>query len=153
MKRLLRSLPALALALPACGESFSYDANSFFPEDWQDSYVKKFDCKESVTHGNDHVIVYVSPDAEAAYADRTTEMPTGSVILKEQYSDSSCSDLTAYTVMRKLEAGANTEQGDYEWQRVESSGEISVSGDATISNCTSCHTNCEGGDFLCEPAP
>jgi hypothetical protein len=153
MRTLLPILVALPLlALSACGDSFSYDAASYFPEDWQDTYTEQVGCKQSSTHGDDYVIVYTSPEATAAYTDRAQAMPEGAVILKEQFSDSSCSTLSAITSMRKLADGEDTANGDYGWQRVESDGTVAFSG-AQPGNCSTCHSACPDGDFLCEPQP
>ncbi len=142
---------AALICLSACGDSFSYDGNSYFPEDWASTYVKKTDCKESATHSGDYVIVHTSPDASDAYSDRAGAMPVGAVILKEQFADSGCSDFTAITAMKKLEDGASATHGDYDWQRVEADGSIALEG--AQSTCSGCHSSSPCSDFLCEPQP
>lgn len=129
------ALLTTSVTLGACGTEFTYDTNSLFPEDYQSSYSKqaKFDCTESATHGGDYVRVWLSPEIKPAY-ESDAEAPEGAVALKEQFSDSSCEELTSITAFKKDASSSN----GWKWQNVQSDGSVEFTVDENY--CSSCHT-------------
>lgn len=133
-------LIATALTAAACGgggDEFAYDSSSYFPENYQSAYsaLPAFDCTPSPTHGGDHVRIWVSPELKAFYEGAEEAAANGGVVVKSQYSDSSCSTLSALTVMRR----DSEKPTGWEWQRVEADGSIALSG--APDACTSCHSS------------
>ncbi len=133
-------LVGASATLGACGTEFTYDSNSFFPEDYRSSYTKhtKHDCTASPTHGGDHVRIWLSDEIKPAY-EGDAEAPEGAVALKEQFSDEDCEDLTSITVFKKKSA---SETG-WEWQRIQEDGSVEFTVDKNF--CSDCHTSCAGG--------
>lgn len=142
MKRWMSgALLTLVTGLTACGgEAFEYDSASYFPEDWETSYTKleTLDCEQSSTHGGEYVQVWVNDTAAPSYDAAGATAEEGAVIIKPQYTDDACSELSAITVMRKAASG-------WEWQRVEADGAVAFSGEN--STCSDCHSACN--DFRC----
>ena len=148
---LTRTLPlglvaALALGAVACGEEYTYSADSFFLENWESDYTKISDCAQSPTHSGDYVRVFADAASAPAYAG-DAEVPEGGVIMKAQYSDDECSDLGSITAMRKGPEGTS-ETGNWEWQRI--SGDGSVDQEGQLSACVDCHAGCELNDYRCQ---
>jgi hypothetical protein len=105
-------------------------------------------CRFSIEHDGVQMAVYASPGAETAYTEGTYPFAEGTVIVKAEHDDPDCAEPLGYTAMRKLAAGAAPMNGDWEWQRVDASGEVVES--ALIPVCVSCHLDCtEGRDYTC----
>lgn len=137
----------LVLALAACDDSFEYDPNSYFAQDWEATYTKVSECSKTATHSGPYVEVWVSPDGLTAFNDGET-LPEGAVVLKTQWANASCSEFDLWTVMRKGAAGTAPESGDWEWQTVFGDGEIQEQGQ--VAFCINCHkATCEANDLLC----
>ena len=134
-------------ALAACGSGdaeYSYDSASLFPEDYQAQYtaLTGFDCTKSPTHGGDYVRIYASSDALPIYDGM--EVADGAVLVKPQYSDASCEELSAITSMKR----DSTTPSEWVWQRVGADGSVESSGQ--VENCVSCHTATCGGNQCAE---
>ena len=146
MKLLTRSVAlCLGLTVVGCGgeeDSFAYNQNSLYPENWEETYSLKKDCAQSPTHGSDYVKVWASPEASAAFDDRTVEMPASAVLLKSQYKDSSCTELAGFTAARADEVGTDGAVTWY-WQRTEVDGTIGAEGASNF--CNDCHVACANG--------
>jgi len=152
-QRLAPLLTVMSLVgLSGCG---GWDDEASFPENYSASYVKLHECKESAHPAANYVITWLSPEGEQAWQQMMEGMmggaepgplPTGTVLVKAQYNDSSCSDLSGYTAMEQLEPGAKPELGDFKWQFLDSDG--SCNNCDAGSSCSGCHTtpNC-GGAF------
>ena len=82
-------------------------------------------------------------DAGSEAADDPADFPVGTVLVKVQYTDAACSNLSGYTVMEKLSPSAAPELGDWKWQFVNDDGSCSNC-DAGIS-CAGCHSGCTSG--------
>lgn len=150
MKRpLLLILAIFAMSLSACGETeFVYNSASFFKEDYQTSYTKISDCTKSSTHGGDYVKVFADDNAAQAYSTGGAAVKEGGVIVKPQYADDGCTELTSIKVMRKGAAGTAADKGDWQWQDVSNDGSITSEGQ--IGFCISCHTGCAMDDYRCQ---
>ena len=139
----------LALLTSACGsDEFSYEAGSYFAEDWAKSYTKVVSCKKSPTHGGDFVEIWADSQGAPLYGDLAAMTPQGTVVIKPQYSDDKCSQLSAITVMRKGAPGTAADKGDWEYQRVNGTGSIEAEGQ--VGACVSCHAGCSDKDYLCD---
>ncbi len=136
------------LFVSACGVEYSHSADAYFVEDWTSAYTKVSNCKQSATHGNNYVEVWVDDNAAEGYTDRSKVIPKDAIVLKAQYSDAGCSTASAWTVIRKNTEEAATEAANWDWQRVEADGSVTFSGQQP-GNCSNCHTNC-GGNLLCD---
>lgn len=124
----------------ACGTSYSEPPD--FPESYAVTYTEVRNCRFSIEHNQLHVRVLVSPEALAPYRDRVGAFPSGSVVLKEEYSasDKTCSGgVVDYTVMSRLPSGMDPGTLDWAWQRVSPKREVAPD---DISSCVQCHANC-----------
>src|SRR4051794_38688905 len=116
----MRALGVLAL-LAACGS----DGNSeqvLFPADYATTYQQVRNCRHSIDHDLQTIRVLASPDAVTPYMGRAAPFPVGSIVIKEQYDadDTTCAGpILQWTVMQKLPAGTDTDNLDWEWQRVD----------------------------------
>ena len=133
--------------MSGCGGGSGVDATPptppVFPEDYSTTYQEVRDCRFSLDHDLQYIRVLASPDALEAYTGRTLPFPIGSILLKEQYSDSdtTCSgEILDFTVMQKLAVGAAPADLDWTWQKVKQS-DFTVE-DEDIKRCTSCHKDC-----------
>ena len=89
--------------------------------------------------------------AREAYLNDENPLPLGSVLLKEEYEGVDCADdasLVQWRVMRKESAGFDSDDGDWQWQRVLAGREV-VEG--TKASCIGCHrvTECLQRDYQC----
>jgi sugar lactone lactonase YvrE len=123
---------------------------SLLPADYLASYVEVRDCRFSLEHGGITIRVLASPGAAEAYQDEAETLPVGSIIVKEEYSDSDCSpsSLLRWRVMRKEAPGFDPEHGDWHWQFVTPRREVVYDDKAT---CISCHLapDCTRRDYMC----
>ena len=87
------------------------------------------------THG-DYVQVWYDTSAEAAFL-AGTEIPDGSILVKQGYSDAEGSELLNLTVMWKID-GYDPDNADWFWARyVPDTGEVTLAGAETA--CSGCH--------------
>lgn len=134
-----------AISMIGCGdEEVVYNPDSLYPENWQSTYVKKKACAKSPTHGSNYVEVWVSPDAEAAFDDRSLTMPMAGVLLKPQFADDGCTEPAAFTAMRPDSIAADGKITWF-WQRAEINGDLSSNGANADNFCVKCHNGCAGG--------
>lgn len=123
--------PALALLSVGCPTP---DVEPAFPEDYAATYAEVRDCRRSPEHELAFIRVLASPDAAGVYTTRTGDFPEGSVVLKEEYADPDCVDLSGFTVMQR-------EGDDWRWQDV--AVDRTVMEDGAIARCAGCHARCE----------
>jgi len=136
-----------ALLLAGCGAS-----DAFFPEDYATTFTPVASCVYSLDHDLGYVTIYVSPEAEADYCmmavpgappagcgDGSCTVPEGTLIVKEEYSDSACTDLTGYAAMRKEAPGEGSEGMDWTFQHL---NKHFRSKGLEIASCVSCHSTC-----------
>lgn len=138
---------AASLALGACDKA----PEPLFPADFQSTYQQVRDCRRSGDHDLNYIRVLTAPEATAAYQYREVPFPVGAVVLKAEYADPGCTDLTGYTVMRKEPAGTAPTAGDWSWQRVSAKREVRE--EENLTRCVSCHRPCQssggGYDWTC----
>jgi hypothetical protein len=121
------------------------------PESYASTYVEVRDCRRSADHDLEYIRVLVDPAAVDTYQLREAPFAEGAVVVKEQYRNEDCTDLTRITAMRKEAAGFDPEAGDWAWQEL--TPDLGVNEDADPQRCISCHTLCgaapAGHDFTC----
>jgi hypothetical protein len=137
------SAQRLAVVVVACLALASCDhGKPFFPVEYRDTYTEVRNCRQSADHDLDMVRVLASPEALAAYRDRTGTFPEGAVLVKEEYEfgDLGCTGpIKQWTAVRRLPDGTAPEMLGWEWQKVDSGRGVSSSND---SRCFNCHTMC-----------
>lgn len=146
-------MAAAALALAGCAEVDSFQPQQVIPPDYRTTFVQVRGCRSSVEHDLVNILVRTSPAVAAIYDTGPLPFPQGTVIVKEEYSDSRCTSLTAYTVMKKDKPGTDTAGGDWRWYKVDHLDRIIQQGAGT-KRCSGCHANNCGGshaarDFTC----
>lgn len=121
-----------------------------FPENYASEWTMVRDCRRSIEHDLSFVQVWADPVAAAAYTSREGTFPNGSLIVKEEFDDPGCTDLSGWTVMRR-EADFAPAAGDWRWQEV--AADRTVVDDGSIFRCFSCHEDCgeppDGFDWTC----
>lgn len=135
--------PPTATAPPA--------ATPIFPASYRNSYIEVRSCRFSVEHGGGSVRVLASPRSADAYLGEENPLPVGSIIVKEEYTSSDCSNdanLVRWSAMRKEAPGFDAEHGDWRWQEVNRNRTVAVDGKAT---CVGCHLApaCVARDYMC----
>lgn len=86
---------------------------------------------------------YVSADALRAIEARAGGLPSGALVVKENYTAEK--QLEAISVMYK-QAGFNPEEGDWFWLKFTPAGIVQKSG--KVSGCIVCHAVAEENDWL-----
>ncbi|HVJ18533.1 MAG TPA: cytochrome P460 family protein [Polyangiaceae bacterium] len=140
--------------LAACSASDppAQEDSPLFPADYADSYVEVRGCRRSADHELEFIRVLADPDALGPYTERTSAVPDGAVVLKEQYdpSDDTCSGpVTQWTVMLKNQSAS--ERLGWDWQRVSANREVV---EVNTPRCIGCHQGCTGApgvgyDYTC----
>lgn len=122
-----------------------------FPADYAASYREVRGCRRSGDHDLNYVRILADPAAHAPYAERAVPFPERSVVLKVEYSDPACTDVTGFTAMRKESAGYAPSGGDWFWQKVGADRRVLESGQ--LVRCSGCHQACgqppDGYDWTC----
>ena len=146
----MRSIFAAICILASCGTDDNEPA--LFAANYAATYTQVRNCRRSLDHDLTFIRVLASADAFDAYSTRMSEFPPGSVVLKEQYSNSdmACAgEIETFTVMKKLPPGSSPATLDWEWQ--ETDGDRKVV-ETNGTNCIRCHTPCvapDGYDRTC----
>jgi hypothetical protein len=91
---------------------------------------------------------YVNPPAEEGIRQGAKEMPYGSIIVKENYTQEK--NLETVTVMYKKE-GFTPHHGDWFWLKYGPQREIQEEG--LVSGCMSCHAKATDSDWLFTRGP
>ncbi|MGD2218361.1 MAG: cytochrome P460 family protein [Gemmatimonadales bacterium] len=86
---------------------------------------------------------YLNPAAHEALTDMAGAMPTGAIIVKENYMPDST--LAATTVMYKVD-GFDPEHGNWYWLKVLADGTIEVQGRG--AGCIACHSGQADNDYI-----
>ena len=150
---LARSLPLLALVLATMSGCSTWDTETPFPEDYQQTYTKIHNCKQSSHPTGDHVVVWINDIGRDAFMAGQTPLPEGTVLVKSQYSDTACSILARYTAMEKGAVGSDPAAADWRWFLIDNSGGVRdccEGGDpASKSSCVGCHAPCKSNDHVC----
>jgi hypothetical protein len=146
-------LGALTLCALGCPSVPPPDDGSslLIPENYRSTFVEVRGCRSSSAHPA-MVRVWVNSIGAAAYMADDNPMPVGSIVIKEEFAGTDCSndaDLTLWSIMGKEPAGFDTTGRDWHFQQV-------TAPDRTIfregnSTCIACHTapECTARDLMC----
>jgi hypothetical protein len=91
---------------------------------------------------------YINPIAEGELERDVDSLPTGSTIVKENYSPDK--KLMAVTVMYKAQDGYNPEHNNWFWLKRLADGTVEASG--KVDSCQACHQS-SSSDYLLSPLP
>ena len=96
-------------------------------------------------HGS-YVQVWINEIAESFLSDSTSsgQLPNGSLIVKEGYSDSNGSDISKITIMKKIE-GYDTSNNNWYWANYNPGGDLGGK-NGKEAFCYNCHAS--GQDYL-----
>jgi hypothetical protein len=134
-----------------------FQAESVFPENFEDSYLRIDDCKTS-SHGGMSVITWLNEIGQPTWEsyrtalaggdvlpddERITFAP-GTVIVKAQYSDANCLELGLFTAMKKLESGSAPDQHDWTWQKMTPT----TFETGSPAGCVGCHEPWQQTDYV-----
>ena len=147
MKNSLRALTLTLLAatlLPGCASEL--DDAAFFPKTYASDYALITNCEKSSSHGGKYAKTFVTKDAEAPWKAKTYPFAESVVFVKVLHSDSKCSDVSGYSAMKKLAAGAGGAAGDWSWQSLDADGQ--VTGEGQLGGCTGCHKAYKDNDYV-----
>ena len=77
------------------------------------------DCRFTHEHELRYIRVVADPGAREPYRalDPSTPYPVGATLVKLEYDDENCTQLTGYTAMQKQEPGFSATGNDWRWQR------------------------------------
>src|SRR5207249_297665 len=87
-----------------------------------------------------NVVVRVRPELVSIYDNGPYPFPEGALVVKEQYRDQQCQDLTGYTAVHKEKAGYFAAGGDWQWFTLDSYGAVVQKG--PVARCAACHSMC-----------
>jgi hypothetical protein len=127
------AIAAILIGLVVVGCPSPPRTEPVFPADYASSYVLVRDCRRSPDHDLAFIRVLASPDAARVYNTRTGAFPEGAVIVKEEFADRACTNLSQWSAMRR-------ERGAWRWQEVAADRTVMEDGD--IPRCASCHAAC-----------
>lgn len=155
----MRFVTALTLLAVACGPepTPTPTPTSLVPTDYDGRFTEVRNCRNTIEHtmtvGNasvSNIRVVTNPEAASAYRMNAATLPVGTLVIKEEFSDASCSRLISWTVMRKEPTGYDPTHGDWRWQRVRAS-DRAVLEDGRVTRCINCHNRpaCTQRDWQC----
>lgn len=146
---------ATALSGGSCGPSAPA---SLVPANYRATFTRVRNCRATIEHlvpdgrptRTSAIVVYVNPEAAAAYNANASPLPANTLVIKEEHDDPGCTHVIAYSVSHK-EAGFDPMHGDWHWQHVLANG--TIEGDGHDANCMSaaCHSApaCLARDWMC----
>lgn len=136
------------LPQPNAEAVWNYIEQESYQENWPYWPGKNAFYEGSGPHGA-LLTTYVNPIAyNALLEDGVDEMPTGSMIIKENYSPDE--KLKSLTIMYKASDAYNPEHGNWFWIKRTAAGKIAASG--KVASCQACHQNSDS-DYLLTPLP
>jgi hypothetical protein len=126
---------------------------SLMPADYRQRFVEVRDCRNSIDHDLNHILIRTDRDTAPLYRTGPFPLPVGTLVVKEEYGDAICAELTGYTLMRKEAPGYDPRFGDWHWQRLDARGRVLADGkgEGATLRCASCHASaaCRTRDFTC----
>lgn len=127
-----------------CGGSAQQAADF---SDWQ-SFTKMSNARSfSKSHSKAWVEVYADSSAESAFRARQGPYPVGARIVKAQYAAESGGAIKALTVMQKMEAGYDPDNGDWYYGVYDPSGAKAMK-HGKIGMCINCHNQASEQDHV-----
>lgn len=127
-----------------------------FPADYRNTYTLVRDCRLGIEHGGTQIRVWVNDIGAAAYQAEEDPLPVGTVVVKEEYEGTDCSnddDLHVWAVMRKESPGFDPDNNDWDWIEYAAPGRTRTSFVKQL--CIDCHRDpdCVARDYMCTEAP
>jgi hypothetical protein len=143
----MRPLCLAALATLACAEVDSPNPVEVLPDDYRTTFVEALGCRSSSSHMN-NILVRVHQDLQGVYETGPYPFPQGALVVKEEYRDPGCTDLTAYSVMRKEAPSSDPASGDWTFFKLDVRRRIL---EKNMPRCVSCHAQptCRTRDRVC----
>ena len=144
----MRSLCLAALATLACAEVDSPNPVEVLPDDYRTAFVEVRGCRSSSDHDLNNILVRVHANLKTIYESGPYPFPQGALVVKEEFRDLQCTDLIAYSVMRKEAANAQPANGDWTFLKLDPRRRVIQQNEP---RCTSCHAQvaCRGRDRVC----
>jgi len=140
-----------AVVLSACAEVDSPSPKVVLPSDYRTAFVPVRHCGPGNEHGlGTYVVVRVRAEQAALYDKGPYPYAEGSLVVKEEYRDGQCTDLSGYTAMRKEQSGYFSAGGDWQWFSLDPFGVVLK--DGKQATCRACHEVCnrkDQRDFTC----
>lgn len=139
---------SLLVTLWGCDQS-DFSSEVVLPSNYRETFVQVRTCRSSIDHDLAYVTIWTSPAAAASYDFGPYPFPTGSLIVKEQYVDPTCSKLSGFSLMQKGGPRSDPKHGDWRWLRMDS--KLRVVEDGKIARCALCHAqaSCRQRDYVC----
>jgi len=142
-----------------CGPDETPPAASLIPADYARTFPEVRGCRMTFEHISSYgagapsisnIRVVIDPGGVDRYRVAGQTLPVGTVVVKEEYADPTCSTVIGWTVMRKETAGYDPTHGDWRWQRVRAS-DRAVLEDGRVTRCINCHNtpDCTSRDWQC----
>lgn len=139
---------ALAFLLAGCFQQDSSPRSTVLPADYQASFVKARSCRANPNHDHPYMLVRANGVAKEPYLGDSFPLPTGSVLVAEEYQDPECNTLLGLTVMYKEKPGYDAKHADWRWQRLDAYRNLLD--DGQLPTCASCHaSSCPTRDLTC----
>jgi hypothetical protein len=140
------------LSLGACSDEAEPRPEPIFPADFAGSWQEARSCRFSHDHELRTIRVFADVAAFGPYTTWSASYPAGATIVKIEYDDEACTKLVGYSAMQKLESGADTERGDWLWQKLDAKRSVKTDRDIP-GRCLDCHAyHCRspyGFDLAC----
>lgn len=141
---------ALLVGVTACGSSEPSEVAAdelLLPADFPTGFEMVNSCEAMGEHGVRTVNIYVNDLAVESFRAGASPLPDGSVIVKEEFADSACTERQGWALMRREASGVDTEPSvaDWRWQRLDA--RRGATGDDL--QCKACHTACASDDYVC----
>ncbi len=145
------TIPPAASPTPTASPSPIVVATPIFPASYRNNFVEVRSCRFSVEHGGGSMRVLANPVAVDAYLGEENPLPFGSVIVKEEFNHTDCSDdskLVRWAAMRKQADGFDSEHGNWQWQWVNRNRTVATDNKQA---CLGCHLKpaCVARDYMC----
>lgn len=126
-----------------CGSSDSAVDCSDWPS-WTKINTERF---ESGGHKAAWVDIYTEPQHADAYKALGGTMPIGFRVVKAQYKTKDATEASGLTVMGKMEAGYDPENGDWFYGVYDATGTKAIK-QGKLGMCLECHDADEDTDYL-----
>jgi len=123
--------------LGGCAQVDSPNYEKVLPSDYRNAFVQVRGCRASIDHDLAYVIVRTRPEMASVYDSGPYPFPSGTLVVKEQYRDSSCQDLSGYTAMRKEGSGYFPAGADWQWYTLDTLERVVQNG--KVERCAGCH--------------
>ena len=116
-------------------------------EDWQDWTRITPEPKPSPGHSGAWVGIYTNDLATKTYLNASSPYRTCAAIVKPVYSDATGNKVFRMTIMVKMQAGYDPENGDWWYGKADKTG-TRIRSSGKIRECIACHKQAAETDYL-----